>query len=62
MSSLAALGIEGEAVADLAGFSNRLYREADAWKRRGGLAQERRLSKRDADIIWRRQFAGAGAK
>jgi hypothetical protein len=60
---LAALDLSGCDVADLTRFGNRLHRDADAWLRRGGGFGERGwITKLDAEMMWRRELAGAGAK
>jgi hypothetical protein len=54
---LAALDLSGVDVAGLRQFSNRLYRDADAWARRGGFSQRGRLDKRDAGLILKHELA-----
>lgn len=61
-SVLADLSTEAESIPQIERWRKSLHAEARRWMARGGLSQERRLTKRDANMIWRRQFAGAGAK
>lgn len=61
-SVLADLTTKADALPQIERWGKSLHAEARRWMARGGLSQERRLTKRDADMIWRRQFAGAGAK
>ncbi|MCT2559245.1 hypothetical protein N0B51_09635 [Tsuneonella sp. YG55] len=53
---MAALDLSGLDVTELSRFSNRLHREADAWMRRGGFGERGRITRRDADLIWRSEF------
>lgn len=56
-SCLAALDLSGVDVADLRGFSNSLHRAADAWLRSGGFGERGRISKLDAELMWRKALA-----
>lgn len=56
---LAALDLSGLNVTELSRFSNRLHRDADAWMRRGGFAERGRITRRDADLIWRSEFGSS---
>jgi hypothetical protein len=60
-SYLAGLNFDEGTIQQTVPFGNRLERDARAWMARGGLAQERRLTLRDAEHVWR-QVAGAGAR
>lgn len=64
-SCLAALDPASADLGDLARFSNKLHRDADAWlRRRGGFAERGRISRRDADRVLKWELAkldgGAG--
>lgn len=61
-SAVAAISITGFDVAETTRFGNRLVCNARRWMARGGLAQDRRISRREAEHLWQQRFAGAGAQ
>lgn len=58
ISAVPAISITGFDVAETTRFGNRLACDARRWMAKGGLAQDRRLSRCEAEHIWRLRFAG----
>lgn len=59
---LAGITIEGCDIAQVERWGKSLNADAKRWVARGGFGQRGRISKLDAELIWRRELAGVGAK
>lgn len=56
IKALAALSLADDELAQLRPFSNRLAAEAQRWMARGGFGERGRISRLDAEIMWRDAF------
>lgn len=61
IKALAALSLADNELARLRPFSNRLAADAQRWMARGGFGDRGRITRRDADLIWRSEF-GTGRR
>ena len=62
ISYLGGLGFDEGTIAKTVPFGNRLERDAAEWMQRGGFGERGRISKPHAEMMWRRELAGAGAR
>lgn len=61
-AAVAAIAIEGFNVGDTTRWGNRLACAARSCMTHGKLGEDRRLTRREAESVWRKVFAGAGAR